>query len=557
MTGRALALAGTLAGLAMLLSPVAAAPTARLLGAFDSEAATHVPVLAAAIVGLPEHGPFFYADHPLHPELANQAMLEPVTVLAMAPVQALVGGVGGFALAWNLWLAAGVVAAAAGAWIGARAWLGEDDAGGWGAGLAATLAACGLFHQLAPEVGRTETFAWAFYGLHLGLLVRAATRGRGWALAAASVVPVVWSGGYATVFAALADAGVALWLFRRVHLRGFGAVALTAGLAATPLLLALRARPYAALGERVVSPSIDLPLLLAGAPDLTQVLPGYEVAPFVGWATLFAAVLAGSRRAAAPLAVGGVLLLVAAGPAPTVLGQALPGPAALLAALPGPFGQVRSWPRVVAFAIPLLALAGARAGARHPALAVALALAAVVEAAWRTRGGEVWTLAEHTRITTLHAAGEVPLALPLDGRAQARRWLAPPAGPDPWTVSDEPLVRFVEDLLPSDPQLFQLGARAPARADACALRASAFTLHERGFTGLLVPEDPDRVVAWKAAQRGLRDVLGAGEDWWPFPQVADTACTTRDAGPRDATPLTPEEREARRAERRRILEERR
>lgn len=553
----------------LLLAPVLPTPTTRVLGELQSEAATHAPALAAALVGLWRHGPFVLAEHPLHPDQVTGAMYEPITTLLMWPAYALVGGARGFTLAWNLWHLVVLVASAAGAWVWARAWLQERDPDGWGAGLAMSLAAASVFLHLSPAVGRTEAQDYALYALHAGLLFRAGRRGgRAWAWAAVSAVPVLWSGGYGVVFFALTEPLVVLWALgcgaNRDARRGLGLVAVVSVLALLPLVWAMRAHPYIGTSEaRLSAPSVPVAVLFGQAEDLLRALPGYEVAPFAGLVTLTAAALAvgRSRDALAPAGIAALLLWIAAGPAPTLGGTPTWSPAAWFEVLPGPLGVVRGWCRLVAFAIPLLAVAAgalvAGAGRARGMAAAGIAGFALGEVA-SLRVPASWSLEPPAELVALHGAGRVPVVLPLDGLERTRRWVAPPAGPDVWRALPDNEGSYLRDALPSEPELFRSAGDVPAATDRCVVLTDAMRLREAGFDSLWVRSENLPKDGAGMAARALKAVFGAPKEerLWLLPEALPAFCAggvpsaaTSVGGPA-AEPLTPEERERVRAERR-------
>ena len=575
-----LGLVVTLVSAGLLLSPVAADPTHRILGNFQSEAATHAPALAAAVKGLFVHGPFVLAEHPLHPEEVTGAMYEPTTTLLFWPIYALAGGgATGFALAWNSWYLVVLGASAAGAWIWARAWLGDRDPHGWGAGLAMAIAASSLFVHLSPEVGRTEAGDYPLYALHGGLLFRAVRRGdrRAWGWAAASAVPVLWSGGYGSVFFAVAEPLVAVWALRetadrRGTLRGLGLVAVVAALAGLPLYLALRAHPYVGIAGRTeahVSPSVALAVLVGQSENLLRELPGYEVAPFLGLATLALGLLSPLRLRAAlpPLLAGLLLYAIAAGPHPTWGERELWGPAAVFSGVPGPAGVLRGWSRIQVFALPLFAVAAAALPRGRGFVAVLGACLALGETAWRrVSPASWWTLDEEPALVEARAKGQVPIPLPLDGIERVRRWLVPPPTPDLWVVMpDHDLFKYFQDALPNEPELFRNRFGAPAATyDPCLLQSDAIALKQLGFTSLYLREGFLPHDGKGMATRALRAVFGAPreEGFWPLPDEIDLTCLAADAaarppaitlhgeeGAENGRPRTPAERAAIRAER--------
>ncbi len=575
-----LGLAALVVAAAMLLGPVATAPATRAIGNFQSEVSTHAPALAAALEGLFVHGPFLLADHPMRPHEVNGAMYEPITTLLMWPAYAVMGGgPRGFTFAWNVWHLLVLVGSSFGAWIWARAWLGEArDPGGWGAATAMALAAGSLFLHLSPEVGRTEATNYPLYALHGGLVFRAAmSGGRGaWALAAFSAVPIVWAGGYAAVFFGIAEVLLAAWVLaatpdRRRTLVGLVGVAVVAAIAAAPLAWALEQHPYVGIVGRAESrtaPSVPLSVLFVGSESLLRELPGYEVAPFVGIITLLAAAAAIFRwRAAAwPLAAGLLLYWVAAGPEPTVGGEIAWGPAALLKALPGPTGVLRGWSRIFAFAVPFFAVGAAALTGGRAGVAVLVAAFGLAETSRsRVHPASWWSLAAPAELTALREAGERPILLPMDGLERTRRWLATPEPPDAWVLMpDHVLFRYFQDALPNEPELFRSRFNAPAADyEPCALLEDAVALRAAGLTSLYLRTDSLPADGYGTATRALKAVFGVPREQgvWHLPETVPPECAP-DGASKPATitlrgedsaekgrPRTAEERSALRAAR--------
>ena len=364
--GAILACVATTLSLALLLGPVMGQPATLLLGSADSEAPAHLHWLLAGLRGLTTHGPFVLAADPAG-LVATDALMDPASLLLMAPLDAAAGGgVAGATLAWNLLPAIGLLASAIGAWLWARIWLGDEDPGAWGAGLAAALAASSLWALHQVEVGRSECFLYPAFALHGALLFGALRHGsaRHWAGAAASLLPLLWCGLSTLPLLLMMQAMVLAWAlhsrppWRRV-LAGIGALCAITALACVPLLLALRAHPppsAADLDARVAGPSAALRSMLLGQPDLLQGMPGYEVMPWLGWGLLVGAVLAAVRwrRARVPLVLVAMLWAVCAGPWPRLAGHSIPGPAALFEALPPPLGLMRGWGRLLGMLVPVL-----------------------------------------------------------------------------------------------------------------------------------------------------------------------------------------------------------
>ncbi|MFN7146871.1 MAG: hypothetical protein ACK4YP_24060, partial [Myxococcota bacterium] len=360
---------------------------------------------------------------------------------------------------------------------------------------------------------------------------------------------------------------------RRRAVLGLARVAVTALLAAAPLVWALRAYPYVGIATeaRTSAASAPLKVLLVGSESLLRELPGYEVAPFAGLVTLLAATLAVVRTRAAlvPLVIGLVVYAISAGPAPTLDGTAVWGPAAAFEALPGPIGVVRGWHRIVAFAIPLFAVAAAGLGAGKPAVAVIVAALALGETA-RARVGSWWTLEEPAALVALRKDG-APIPLPIDGLERTRRWLAPPTGPDLWAaMPDHVLFRYFQDALPNEPELFRSRFSAPrATYDPCALLADAVALRAEGFGALYLRPDFLPPGGYGAATRAIAAVFEPArqEGVWRLPTALPEACRGEQGRPEaivlgggpaapQGPPPTAEEHARIRAERRAEIERR-
>ena len=498
--GAALACVGTVLSLWLLLRPVLSHPS-HLLGGADSEAPAHAHWLAAGMAGLLRHGPFVISTSPSGLE-ATDALMDPGSLLLMAPVWFLAGGgVEGFGLAWNALPTLGLVFSAVGAWIWARAWLGDDDPGAWGAGAAAALAASSLWalHQL--EVGRSECFLYPAYALHGGLLFAALRRGGRWrwAGAAASLPLMAWCGLSTVPLLLLLEAAVVAWALRAAPSRrraaaGLAAVAVVGAAACLPMLLALQAYPppsMASIDARVPGPAGSLEALVFGQADLLQGLPGYEVMPWLGWALVIGAVLAALRwrRAQLPALLAVALLTVCAGPHPTLGHTGLVGPAALFEALPAPLGLVRGWVRMLGMLVPFVAVLAAAAAARRPWLAIGLVLLGLGEATLRApRARSTMSLDPPRVAEQIRARGEAALELPRDRLALARRALLGPGDPDPWDPRlDQALMVLLDASVSNLPQQFDQEPDEPVYdGELGDLRRRTTKLRKLGLHGVLL-----------------------------------------------------------------------
>ncbi len=548
--GAPLAVGATLASLLLLLWPVLGSPGRRLLGSMDSEAPAHLHWLAACLAGLPEHGPFVLVAHPLGLE-PSDALMDPVSVLLVAPVSALAGGgTHGFSLGWNLLPALGLLLSALGAWTWARAWLKEDDPGAWGAGLAASLAACSVWTLCQVEIGRSECFLYPAYVLHGGLLFAAVRDGgrQRWVLACLALLPLIGCGvsslplfltvQLAALLWALAGTGRERW---RPTILGLSIVTVTAAVATVPLLTALRANPppnLVDLGGRVPGPSPDLLDMAGLTTDLTHGLPGYELVPWVGLAVVGGAVLAAWRwkPARLPLLLLVGLWVLTAGPQPNLRGHLLWGPTALLEALPGKLGLVRGWGRMVGILIPVLAVIAAAGVRRRPAWAAVLVLLGMGEAAAR-RGlpGSFMSLEPPPEVALLEEQGARFLEIPTDRLALTRRLVEGPPAIDPWGSELDPgLFIYLDQHVGNLPHLFDRQSLPPVsereRGD---LRRRASKLRKHGVHGVLlrstdlVPGTIDR--AHQALDPVLCQPSPKNPWYWSVPEDPEAPCA-RDGG---------------------------
>ncbi len=559
--------------------PVLAAPATRMIGDLQTEIASHAPPLAASLVGLSRFGPFVRAEHPVLADAAMAAALEPTTVLAMTPAFRIAGGgTRGFALGWNTWHMLVVLASAAGAAIGAKAVLGEKDVGGFGAGLAMVAGASSLFLHRFADAGRTEAQDYGFYALHVGLVLWAARRpgggwgaGPAWALAAVALVPTLWAGGYAAIFVAFTEPLLALWALsiagsRRTTVFGLVGVAALSAAAIAPLVWALQTFPYVGVVGRSSAhrvASFDLSLLLTDGFTPGRDLPGYEAAPFVGWVLLTAAIVGAVRggwNARFAAGIGLFCLWEAAGPEPTLFGNRAWGPTSAWVALGGPFALVRGWARIIAFAVPFLAIAAGVAVAGRARFAVLAMVALLAEMAGRSP--QRWWSLELPATVETPAVGS--LVLPIDTWAVTRRWLSPAASPDPLQLApDRPLLAWFALVIPQEPVRMRNRFRADAPVvDPCVLVLDGVALRADGYSSLRAREGFLSEGAAEAIEAALTPVFGARVDGgWVLPLTAG-ACAEgshiwqpeseiRPRAPAERAAARAADRAAREAERRR------
>ncbi len=547
LPGALLAAVASAVSLWLLLRPVLGSFGTALLGSADSEAPAHVHWLAAALAGLWRHGPLVLSANPSGLE-ATDALMDPSSVLLIAPASLLTGGgLEGFTVGWNLLPALGLLASAVGAWIWARAWLGEDDPGAWGAGTAAALAAGSIWalHQL--EVGRSECFLYPAFALHGGLLFAALRRGGAWrwAGAAASMLPLIGCGLSSVPILLMLQAATITWGARgwaglRRAWRGLAVLAVTGAACCLPLWLTLRAHPppsMANLDSRVPGPSARLEGLLGLQADLLQGLPGYEVMPWLGVAVVLGLILAvvRSRRARLPALMAVLLLTICAGPHPTIGTTGLLGPAALLEALPGPVGLLRGWVRMIGMLVPLVAVIAAMAVVRRPWLAVGLVLLGLAEAAVRAPvARSTMSLVPPRHAELLRERGVVALELPRDRLALARRSLLGPWDPDPWDPRlDHALLVLLDARISNLPQQFDRTDEAPfTEGELADLRRRMAKLRKLGLRGVLL-RDHSLVPGTEDRAAVLLDAIAcpAAEDrpgTWSLPEDADTPCASPD-----------------------------
>lgn len=566
----------SLLSVAHLVWPVLAAPASRMVGDLQTEVASHAPPLAASLQGLSRFGPFVRAEHPLAADVATAAALEPTTVLSMAPVFRLAGGgTAGFALAWNFWQVMVVAASAAGCALGARALLPRADLGGWGTGVAMVAGANALFLHRFADAGRTEAQNYGFYALHMGLLLTAARESAGmrrrwwWVAAALSLVPTLWSGGYAAVFVAFTEPLLAMLALsiaesRRVTWIGLGATAAVAMLAIAPLGWALHTFPYVGVAGRAatsIAPSFDLSLLLTDHFIGGRDLPGYEVPPFAGWALMASAALAvvwGGRAVRIAVAIGVICLWEASGPAPKLFDRAAWSPTTLWVAAGGPLALVRGWSRIIAFGIPFLAIAAGTAASARPRLALVTMTALLAETV--ARSPQRWWSLDFPPETL--AISPTALQIPLDTWTTTRRWLVVPPSPDPTMLSpDRPLLAWLRLVVPDEPErLHSYFKKPPVTIDPCVLILDAIALRNEGYASIR----PRPAYLWTGADvainAALVPVFGEpvnGE--WPLPTDPGECAVGEHVWSPDALarPGTKEERAAARAAERAAREEER
>jgi hypothetical protein len=541
--GALLACAATVTSLLLLLHPVLGQPTRLLLGSVDSEAPAHLHWLLAGLRGLWHQGPFVLSASPMGLE-PTDALMDPTSLLLMAPVSAAAGGgLAGATLAWNMLPALGLLGAAAGAWLWARTWLGARDPGAWGAGLATALAASSQWTLHQVEVGRSECFLYPAFVLHGALLfgaLRGGGRGR-WLGAGASLLLMTWCGLSSVPLLLMMELLVVAWALRarpawRPTIAGLVAMAAVIALACVPLLLALAAHPPPSatdLEARVPGASAALRSMLTGQADLLQGLPGYEVTPWLGWALLLGAALAALRwrQARLPLVLAAVLWTVCAGPWPRLGATTLPGPAALLEALPGPLGLIRGWVRLLGMLAPVVAVLAAAAALRRPWVALALALLGLGEAAVRGAGHRgTMQLAPPAAAGQLASQGTVALELPRDRLALARRAVLGPGRPDPWDPTLDPgLMVLLDAQVGNLPRAFLRDDEPALSAEELKdLRRRMAKLRGHGLHGVLL-RPHSLVPGTRERAHLLLDAIACPPspelpDYWSLPRDAEAPC---------------------------------
>ncbi len=539
-------------GLWLMLRPLLGR-TGALLGSADSEAPAHVHWLAAGLAGLWQHGPLVLSASPRGTD-PTDALMDPANLLFIAPISGLRGGgLEGFAAGWNTLPVVGMLLSAVGAWIWARAWLGDRDPRVWGAGLAAGLAACSLWALQQIEVGRSECFLYPAFALHGGLLFSAIRRGGRyrWLGAGASMALLVGCGLSTLPLLLLGQAAVFVWARWGApeRTRPWLGLASLVGVGAAlclPLYLAMIRHPPPSMDHlegRVSGPSVRLEQLLWGSGDMLAGLPGYEVSPWLGWALVLGVALAALswRPARLPALLLVALLTVCAGPNPTLLGAVLVGPSALLEALPGPVGLVRGWVRLAGMLVPMAAVIAAAAVVRRPWLAGMLLLLGLGEAVWRSPPARsTLSLAPPERAALLEAQGVRWLELPRDRIALARRSLLGPAEPDAWDPQlDNDLMVLLDGRVSNLPKQFDRQQVPEFTPDELRdLRRRVAKLHKHGLHGVLLRDHslvPD--TAERAGQ--LLDAIacppgGDSPGFWALPPGEHEPCGSRTA-PREPT----------------------
>lgn len=346
--------AGLLVSIAVAFGPIWLAPTELALGSPHAEGAAHLFGLWAGLDG----GDLFLRQSELanFPAGMKQDLADPLHALFMAP--ALIWGLPGATLGWNLLALCTLVLAGVGGWRLGRQLFPQSPEAATILGLALTCSP--VLQGVALSSGRTEYWAWAWMALPLSLCLSALRKPTPphLALATVSMLPLAWSGWQALILGLLVLGPALLLLSRGLDRRwlllfgGMGALAsgalLAHHLSATDpwwisrLDPAGEVRPPSHLSEL-------LPFTASHYMGDRLMLPGLA---------LTAAAMVGARRAPrgwTALALSGLLLMF--GPTLALGDTQLPGPTRLLDWLPL-LGGVSAWPRLgLMVATPLAVLA--------------------------------------------------------------------------------------------------------------------------------------------------------------------------------------------------------
>ncbi len=328
----------------LFLRPVWDAPWKLAIGSANGEAPRHFWGLWATATHLDTWGPFVAHLEVDFPSGYTRHLMDPINLLFFIPGY-LAGGGGpqGAALGYNLVHAAWVALAGVGGWLLSRRLLQNHSQRALAALTAALICATAPYLSASPYLGRTELLPGAAWPLHLWLLERALTRGRGRDIVAAglSLAAIALGGWYLAGWLILLEPPVALALAWRIHrdnstkttdrssckaiIPGYlwfrlAMVALLAMLPVLPALQALLEWPPPIMSEEQrlnthmginTPPQLLLPMLSH------QGLPGVEVPAYPG-AIAFALALWGAfmrpRKAAAWFLAALVLMLISLGP---------------------------------------------------------------------------------------------------------------------------------------------------------------------------------------------------------------------------------------------------
>ncbi len=538
--GLKLGLLATAACLVAMLHSVLLHPATRLVGTIDSEASSHLRRLAGSVANIGQIGPFLHLVHPAESKI--EFLAAPISAMLTAPFALLdPGGSAGFILGWNTMHALALCGSAWGAWLWVRAWLGEEDQGRWAAGTAMGLAAASLHLAAYPEIGRLESLFYPLYALHGGLLFQAARHGGWrWAAAAASSLPLVWSGGYGAVFFVALEPAVCLWALRiapskQRALAGMGVTAMVALDGAVAMGLALKAHPpmTLAMGHRAGSTSIPLETFFGLTGAFLERSPPCELLPWAGWAVTLAALAAPALRRSAliPLVLALWGMALAAGPEPQLGSWELYGPAWLLSW--GPLEELRVWHRMFGMVIPLLVVGGAALALRRPWVALLLLAGALGENALR----KSWPVPSFS-LGPAPSTGVV--LLPMDEPAMARRWLVGPYELDPWLlVTTNRFCELFKHYVPNTPLHFERNPRVmPSGSMLAQMRNAAWGLRSLGAASIELRDEP-----WVAGERAHAEMVldtalcaGArvGEARWMLPETGVFTCPGEEVGTQEA-----------------------
>ena len=233
-------------------------PTRAALGSAYTEAPGHLWGLWAAARGLFSWGPLVRHADVGFPYTFNAHLMDPINLIVFLPVYWLAGGgATGAVLGWNALHAAAVLVGGYGCFKLSQRLFGGHPALPWiGAIMAAVF--CGNTYLMNwPYMGRTEALPAVLYPLHLSLLHAwmrmpvgleggertEAPHWRVGLLAGLSLGAAALGGSYLSVFLAVAEVPIALWMGLglpwREALKRWAVVAGVAGLCVAPAIWAL------------------------------------------------------------------------------------------------------------------------------------------------------------------------------------------------------------------------------------------------------------------------------------------------------------------------------
>jgi hypothetical protein len=355
------------------------------LGAWTSEAPTHLWGLWCAAEGLFEHGPFVRVADIAFPDGFSSHLMDPVNLIVFAPALHLAGGgPEGAVFAWNLlhlvWFLVGLSGCVA---LARRLWPLEPGSG-WATALFLLIFCGSPFFLRFQETGRTEYLPALLLPWHLALLHRwlgrpspeeglPAPPSLKVGLAAGATLAGVWLGGwYLVVFSTLLEIPfLLLWglpLGLRAWLRRLPSLFTLPVLVLLPAALSLLLRPPDQALQSSLQEPIPLELAALAKQEFLEVLRApRQMARFLdapvypGLSVLLLGLYGALRRprGGMPYLLAGVgLLLFALGPRVTFWtgnGEtSLLFPTWLLVYVIPPLRLIRAWCRLSALvALPL------------------------------------------------------------------------------------------------------------------------------------------------------------------------------------------------------------